>query len=690
MFAVLRTRVYSHEHMFASRLAGPLEGLNDEQKRAATHPGGPLLILAGAGTGKTTTLCGRVAWLVESGVSPERILLLTFTRRAAREMLARVRAQLGGKMRSRFVVGGTFHSVAYWTLLRHAPVLGLEGFSLFDATDAADLLDLLREELGLAGRDRRFARKGTLLDIYSRVVNSQHELRDVLTESFPWCADDGEEIARLFRAYTARKRKLNALDLDDLLLYWHAAVGDDRFRAKLAAEYDHVLVDEYQDVNALQVEIVRCLCSEHDNATVVGDDMQAIYGFRAADPAHILDFPATFSAATVIKLERNYRSPQALLDAGNEVAVQATRSFARRLTAERDGDTRPELVFCLDEQRQAIEVCDRVLDRREQGALLRDQAVLMRAGHHSDMLELELARRNVPFRKYGGIRYLEAAHVKDFVALLRIAVNPRDELSWFRVLQLLDGVGPVHARRLIDGLLTDQPALADLPHRWRKADVPVTARDPGQCLVDALAASIDLTAAAQADRLERALAPVIRAAYPDGETRLVDLEQLVGAAATAATLERFVSELVLDPPASSADFAGPPGLDEDYLVLSTIHSAKGLEWDHVHVIHASDGNIPSDMALSTRESLEEERRLFYVALTRPRRSLSVYVPLRYYHRPYARDDSHGYGKPSRFLTGRLQALCDVVRHPGEDNAETSPVRTAASREIEVNLEHLFG
>jgi DNA helicase-2/ATP-dependent DNA helicase PcrA len=661
--------------------------LNEEQARAATYDGGPLLILAGAGTGKTTTLCARVAWLVGVGVSPERILLLTFTRRAAREMLARVRALVASEASSRFVVGGTFHSVAYRTILREAPALGLDGVSLFDASDGADLLDLLREELGLASLDRRFPRKGTLLDIYSRTVNVQRELSEVLAESFPWCADYGEEIAGLFRGYVARKRELNALDLDDLLLYWHAAVADERLGRRLADQYEHVLVDEYQDVNALQVEIVRALCKEHRNVTVVGDDMQAIYGFRAADPAHILDFPSLYPEATVVKLERNYRAPQALLDAGNEVAAHAVRSFARRLTAEREGEGRPQLVFCLDEQRQASAVCERVLARREQGAPLRDQAVLMRAGHHSDLLELELARRQIPFVKYGGIRYLEAAHVKDFLAVLRVATNADDQLSWFRLLQLLDGVGPVMAKRLFGELLSDKPPVSALPGRWREAEVPAAARDPGRLLLETLADSAGDAVAVRAGRLKDALAPLIRSNYPDADPRLVDLEQLAGAAAAAPSLERFVAELVLDPPLSSADYAGPPGLDEDYLVLSTIHSAKGLEWDHVHVIHASDGNIPADMALSTKEGLEEERRLFYVALTRPRRSLSVYVPRRYYHRPRARDDSHGYGKPSRFLTERLQGLCEIVRAE-DDGAEGSAPRVAGSR-IDVTLDHLF-
>jgi DNA helicase-2/ATP-dependent DNA helicase PcrA len=674
--------------MFAPVIAASLEALNEEQTRAATHPAGPILIIAGAGTGKTTTLCARVAWLVAQSVPPERILLLTFTRRAAREMLSRARALVGRKTTSRFVLGGTFHSVAYRTLLHEAPLLGLEGVTLFDAADAADLIDLLREEHGLASMAQRFPRKGTLLDIYSRTVNAQREITDVLAESFPWCAHYGEEIARLFRAYTDRKRQLNSLDLDDLLLYWHAALSDDRLCRKLAARYQHVLVDEYQDVNALQVEIVRALCREHENVTVVGDDMQAIYGFRAADPAHILDFPALYPNATVIKLERNYRSPQPLLDAGNEVAIHATRSFARRLTAERRGDRRPELVFCPDELREATEVCDRVLARREEGALLRDQAVLMRAGHHSELLELELSRRKIPFVKYGGIRYLETSHVKDFVALLRVATNPADQLSWFRLLQLLDGVGPVIAKRICDELLFDKPPIADLPGLWHLADVPAAAREPGRLLLDTLAASANDTAAARVEQLEQALAPLIRGAYADADIRLVDLEQLVGAAAAASSLERFVAELLLDPPLSSADYAGPPGLDEDYLVLSTIHSAKGLEWEHVHVIHASDGNMPADMALSTREGLEEERRLFYVALTRPRSSLAIYVPLRYYHRPRSRDDAHGCGKPSRFLSERLQALCDIVR-VGSDDGELRPAAGATGSRIVVSLDHLF-
>jgi DNA helicase-2/ATP-dependent DNA helicase PcrA len=663
-----------------------LEGLNNQQREAATHSDGPLLIIAGAGTGKTTTLCARAASLIGSGVAPERILLLTFTRRAAREMLGRTRALVGAAAGGRFVVGGTFHSVAYRTILREATSLGLDGVNLLDASDAADLLDLLREEHGLSTTERRFPRKGTLIDIYSRTVNAQRELPSVLAESFPWCVDYASEIGQLFREYGARKRELNALDLDDLLLYWHAAVRDERLGGRLAEQYEHVLVDEYQDVNAIQVEIVQALADGHGNVSAVGDDLQAIYGFRAADPKHILDFPELYRGAAVIKLERNYRSPQPVLDVGNEVAAGARMSFARRLTAQSDSARRPELLFCRDERSQADAVCERVLARREEGSLLRDQAVLMRAGHHSELLEIELTRRRIPFVKYGGIRYLEAAHVKDFVALLRVAVNPGDRLSWFRLLQLLDGVGPVGARRLVEQLAGERPSLIEIKQRWAVSEIPESAREAGSRLVSALADSEEDALAARIERLKRAIAPLIRAAYHDGETRLVDLEQLAEAAGGASSIERFVAELVLDPPLSSADYAGPPGIDEDYLVLSTVHSAKGLEWNDVHVIHLSDGNFPADMALSTKEGLEEERRLFYVAVTRACRSLTLYVPMRYYHRPRARDDAHGYGKPCRFLDERVQALCDQVHESKEKVDEAGP---GARGRIEVSLDHLF-
>jgi ATP-dependent DNA helicase UvrD/PcrA len=653
------------EHVFdVDDELGWLGELNEQQRAAATAPPErPLLILAGAGSGKTATLSARVAWLVAQGLAPERILLLTFTRRAAREMLTRTRALLerAGIAARGQVVGGTFHSVA-WRLVRlYAEPLGLPPrLSVLDAGDGADLLDLVRQELGYADSGRRFPRKVTLADMYSRTVNAQRPLSEVLAEQFPWCEPYAEEIGRIFGRYGRRKREAQALDLDDLLLYWRALAQHEVAGGRLAAMFDHLLVDEYQDVNALQVDVVHALRRDNRGVTVVGDDLQAIYGFRAASAAHILGFPTLFADADTVTLERNYRSTQPILDLANAVAAQAKRAHPKRLRSVRGEGRRPRLVFCRDEAEEATLVAELVLTEHERGVALREQAVLMRTGHHSDPLELELGRRRVPYVKYGGIRYLEAAHVKDYLSLLRLVVNPADQVSWFRILQLLEGIGPRVAGRILAGLELN---LATLAEQWASASaVPEASRADGAALVGALAvAATKDGAGTQAGLLRDALAPFIRRRYPDAEPRLHDLGILADSAAKASSLEQFAAELALDPPQSSADFAGPPKLDEDYLVLSTIHSAKGLEWDLVHLIHASDGNLPSDMALSNRDGLEEERRLLYVALTRARHGLNITVPVRYFHRPGGVDDASGLGKTSRFLTDEVQSLCELVQ-----------------------------
>jgi DNA helicase-2/ATP-dependent DNA helicase PcrA len=673
-----------------------LEALNDEQRAAATHPGGPLLVLAGAGTGKTTTVAARVAWLVDEGAAAERVLLVTFTRRAAREMVGRARSYLGRSPNGRHagkVVGGTFHSVAHRFVRRHAALLGLPpGFGILDAGDAADLMDLVRQDAGLGQTGRRFPRKSTLLDVYSRTVNAQRPLREVLAQAFPWCERHGDDLARLFVEYGARKRSLGLLDLDDLLLHWRALAQDAVVGAEMAAGIEHLLVDEYQDVNGLQVDLVRALRAERPDVTVVGDDLQAIYGFRSSSPRHILAFPDHFPGATVVTLERNYRATQPLLDVANGVAEQASESYRRVLRAERPGGRGPELVLCLDDAGQAIEVCDRVLDARERGAALREQAVLMRTSHDSDLLELELARRDIPFVKYGGLRYLEAAHVKDFLALLRLADNAADRLSWFRWLQLLDGVGPATARRVIEALEPDDGGLVDVLERWPRArtELPDEAREPAGAVVAALRDVADeVRAGVRAEALRAALGPIVEAHYPDGPVRVQDLDALVGAAAHASDLGRFVADLVLDPPASSSDLAGPGSLDEDWLVLSTVHSAKGLEWQAVHVLALYDGNFPSDLAAGDREAIDEERRLLYVALTRAQRDLHLYVPVRYYHRPRGADDGHGYGKVSRFLTDRVQALCRRTDRTGIGLGTDGAPSAVDGPRIEVSVDALF-
>lgn len=664
--------------MFASgSSAAPL---NEAQEAAATaSPDRPLLIVAGAGTGKTQTLTARVAWLVETGARPERLLLLTFTRRAAREMIGRVRALVGTREPVR-VVGGTFHSVAYRLIRRHAEALGLgDSVTVIDSSDVADLIDVVREELELATAGKRVARKATLADIYSRTINAQRPLSEVLSEFYPWCRNDHSEIAGVFRAVTARKRASQLLDYDDLLLYWQAAMNEPTLAAAIAAAFDHVLVDEYQDVNSLQVDVVAALHRLGVGVSAVGDDMQAIFGFRSASREHILSFPTRFPESQVVALERNYRSTQPILELANQVAAEANRSFRRTLVAASEGSALPELVIARDEDDEARQVVERVLEHYERGVVLREQAVLMRAGHHSSLLELELGRRNIPFVKYGGIRHLEAAHVKDFLALIRASLHPRDEVAWFRVFQLFDGVGPATAKRLFAALA--EPLREALPALDRLMPDEAYAGWLAFRTEVAAALSID-DVAGQAASLGRALSPLVAANYADAAPRLEDIEALVASASVSGDLQSFVDELVLDQPQSSSD-VGRPTLDEDYLILSTIHSAKGLEWTVVHLLRATDGNIPSDMALSTAEGLEEERRLFYVAITRPRRHLHLYAPRRYHYRPIG--DAHCYGKLTRFLSAAGKEL--VLRR--EPAAVVEAAVSGSGAAITPAIDHLW-
>ena len=662
--------------------------LNAEQLSAVTHGDGPLLVVAGAGTGKTMTLASRVAWLIgERRVRPERILLLTFSRRAAREMISRAE-RLSGDHQTGRVVGGTFHAVANRLLRLHGRPLGLRpDFTVLDQSDAADVMNLLRDQFGYSARERRFPRKETLAGIYSRTVNAGEKLGDVLKVHYPWCLDEAEGIREIFTAYTARKRDQNVMDYDDLLLFWKAIAWAPATRAPLAAMFDHVLVDEYQDTNALQADILHGLRPEDTprNLTVVGDDAQSIYGFRAATVRNILEFPTRFPSATVIKLEQNYRSTTPLLAASNAVIALSPQRHQKTLWSSREGNRMPILRTCLDEAEQCEAVCENVLRHREEGVPLHEQAVLFRAAHHSDLLEVELARRNIPFVKYGGLKFLEAGHVKDTLSILRVLENPFDEVSWFRVLQLPDGMGPATARRVMEQIgvrrvSDDQPSplvnFLDQP-----VEVPRAGLEGVRELRSALRGCADedmLLPAAQIERLRAFLAPVFARRYDAAAARMRDIEQLEILAQGYETRGRFLSELTLDPPSSTGDLAGPPLLDEDWLVLSTIHSAKGLEWDAVHVIHAADGMIPSDMATGNDEEIEEERRLLYVALTRARDALHVYYPQRYYRRPKGLEDPHTFSQLTRFIPEEVLAAFQQVSPTVVDLRTNGPGLTGAA------------
>jgi DNA helicase II / ATP-dependent DNA helicase PcrA len=659
--------------VFASR-----QDLNHQQLAAASFGDGPLRVLAGPGTGKTTTLSARVEFLLERGVAPDRILLLTFTRRSARDIIGRVRA-LRRDERVQRVAGGTFHSVAHHTLRRHHAALGLpEGFGVLDQGDSADLLDLVRSDLGILSGERRLPKKSALAMLYSRSVNTGIPLREVMGEITPWCIEHYDDVTSLFRAFVARKQALGLLDFDDLLLFWRVAVQHDVLGPKLGASFDHVLVDEFQDVNLLQLDILRGLRRLDPRLTLVGDDAQAIYGFRGASPRYLLDAERYFDGLTTITLSANYRSSAPILDVANALAADAPEGFCAVLREEVPvpGAVQPTLVHCTDERQQSEIVADRVLELYEEGVLLQRQAVLFRASHHSADLEIELSRRRIPFIKYGGLRYLEAAHVKDMLAAFRLVDNPRDEMAWFRLFQLMPGVGPAKARRAIDALRNDDGtlplSLEEINQRWTNiGDVLPSETDVmSQHLIEALCSSGNVPLVVHADHLRQALAPLIIAAYEDPYPRLEDLGALVLACSDATRLSDVAAAQALDPPASTGNLAGPPMMDEDWLVLSTVHSAKGLEFDAVHVIHAADGNFPSDMSLGTPEGLEEERRLFYVAVTRARRDLAIYVPLRYHHHR-VRDD-HSWAQPSRFLSDSVRSTLVEVASSDDALSEADP------------------
>ncbi len=670
------------------------EGLDEAQLAAATHGDSPLVIVAGAGTGKTRTLTSRVAYLLERGVAPERVLLLTFTRRAAADMLARVAALAGNREYGRRLRGGTFHAVAHRLIAALGETLGIApGFSVIDPADMTEVMALLRDQHGLAGRDERTPSAGALADIYSRCVNTRKPVSEVVAADFPWCEAHLEAVLEVCKAYVAHKRARNQLDFDDLLLYWRGALADERIAQELSEMFDHVLVDEYQDVNALQVDIIRRLRPDGRGLTVVGDDAQAIYAFRGAQHRYLRELVDALPSVAVIRLEQNFRSLQPILDLANAARPRVGDDDPLRvvLRATRPGGRRPRLLRCHDAGSEARAVADRILSFHEDGRRLRDQAVLVRAAHHSDLIELELTARRIPYRKYGGLRFMDSAHVKDFVALVRLVDNPADDLAWFRLFRLHEGIGPSRARALLDVVPPRRP-LAE--HEWAEtvAAAPAASRVRlGESLQGLHAARAMPSVASRAECLLGVLRPLVATRYSDAAARLADLDRLASAASVAEDLGAFVTDLTLDPPQSSSDFAGPPHLDEDYLVVSTVHSAKGLEWPVVHLPHLVDGAFPSDMALRSSEGLAEERRLFYVALTRARDELLLYSPLRMPHHRRGRDDRHSFAPASRFLDDALHGLVEVEEDRAVSPSAFSPLGATGASAVarEVDLDAFF-
>jgi DNA helicase-2/ATP-dependent DNA helicase PcrA len=682
-----------------------LESLNNAQRKAASYgepvPGaplraGPLLIIAGAGTGKTNTLAHRVAHLVINGVDPARIMLLTFTRRAAIEMRRRtveilrkaLDDTLGGKSQAiaqKLTWTGTFHSLGNRLLRHYAPQLGLDpNFSVIDRSDSADLMDQLRTELGFAAKQQRFPRKDTCLAIYSHRVNTQKSLKETLEQQFPWCVQWEQDLTQLYRGYVERKQKFSLLDYDDLLLYWHLLMSEPALAKQVGAHFDHVLVDEYQDTNNLQARILEALKPEGRGLTVVGDDAQAIYSFRAAAVENILGFPQRFTPnAEVIPLGQNYRSTQSVLDASNALMAEAPRQFRKHLLAARGAGSVPRYVTVDDLESQAEYVAQQVLQRRESGAGLKNQAVLFRSNSHSDLLEVELLRRKIPFVKYGGLKFLESAHVKDMIGVLRWADNPRNSLAALRVLQLLPGMGPVNAKWTVDALAEASGSMKTL----QSLKVPSQCELPFKRLAELMEKLCEPNKPwpGQVRLVREWYQPHLERIFEHFHTRIGDLDQLDQLSTQYPSRERFLTELTLDPPNATSDLSGKPHRDEEFLVLSTIHSAKGMEWDTVYVLNVVDGSFPNEFSTGKQDLIDEERRLLYVAMTRARNELQLISPLKFPLTQQApRGDAHVYGGRSRFMSEKVLQTFEQSSFSGSHVGDSALAVAGANQSVTVD------
>jgi DNA helicase-2/ATP-dependent DNA helicase PcrA len=679
----------------AAMSAAPIRdfGLNDAQAAAVAHDGAtPLLVIAGAGSGKTNTLACRVAHLALSGVDPRRILLATFSRRAAAELTRRVerilRRHLGPEAAAAAIpsYAGTFHALGARLLREYAERIGLDPhFTIHDREDSADLMALTRHAAGLTDLPERFPTKATCLGIYSRTVNARLPLARTLGKHYPWAAAHEAHLAKLFGAYVEAKQRQGVLDYDDLLLYLAQALEDASLAEEIAARFDHLLVDEYQDTNAIQAEITLKLRPGGIGLTVVGDDAQSIYSFRAATVRNILDFPLQFSPpARVVALEQNYRSTAPILAAANAVIALSPERLPKTLWTDKQGGERPRLVQVDGEANQGAYVATQVLANREAGATLKQQAVLFRTSSHSATLELELTRRNIPFVKFGGLKFLDAAHVKDALAALRLVENPKDRVAAFRVFLLLPGIGPAHADRLAlaaaagDGFAT--LAAAPAPAKARAA-------------LDDLVAVLQRAGAPWPQDFAEILAwrrATLEETYDDAAPRAADLDALARIAETYVSRERFLSELTLDPPDATSDEAGPPLKDEDYLILSTIHSAKGMEWRHVFVLNCVDGCIPSDLATGASSEIEEERRLLYVAMTRARETLEMIAPRRFYvHGQPRNGDRHVLAARTRFLPASTLQHFAQVSWPPPAAEPAGPLREGPRIDLKARMRAMW-
>lgn len=625
--------------------------LNPAQLEAVMHGKGAALVIAGAGTGKTRTLVYRVARLIEDGVRPESILLLTFTRKSASEMLRRAAMLLDGRCEK--VSGGTFHSFAMNVLRRHAENLGYAlSFNVIDQGDSEDAINFIRSGLKFDKSKRRFPNKSTLQKILSLTINKRIKLEELLEKEFPLYMEDMDNIQLIFGQYSEYKRRHNLMDYDDLLVNLLELLK--QFPAvcrEINTSFKYVMVDEYQDTNRLQHEIILQLAGSEQNVMAVGDDAQSIYAFRGADFQNIMFFPESFGNCAIYKIEENYRSTQPILNLTNEIIKEALFKYEKELFTRRTDDELPKVICARDERQQSEFVVQQILELREQEIPLEEIAVLFRNSFHSFDLEIELNKANLPYKKFGGMKFIETAHIKDVLAYMRIIFNPRDALSWQRVLLLLEGVGNTTASKIV-GMITDGTvslqsfsALKGLKRSEKISELFSYLSDLSR---------MKISVSDKAAQLAEYYLPLLKNRYDDWQKRQKDIETFVTIASRYDSLNQFLSDMALDPPVESVAELEPESKEEEYLTLSTIHSAKGLEWKAVFLIWALEGRFPGAKSVDDLDSIEEERRMFYVACTRAKDYLYISYPTNIF------DNFTGYtlSEPSRFIANIPETIAE--------------------------------
>jgi len=621
--------------------------LNEQQYKAVTSIDGSHLIIAGAGTGKTRTLVYRVAYLVENGVKPESILLLTFTRKAANEMMKRASNILDARCSK--IAGGTFHSFANYILRRYAEVLDYSNnFTVIDRPDSESLIGYIITNLGLNKRERRFPTRKTVTKILSKSINTGLSVKEILNDEYPQYVVDEKDIIKIGSAYNSGKRTRNIMDYDDLLLNMVKLLNENSsIRKKISNTYKYVMVDEYQDTNHLQAQYASLIASEHGNIMAVGDDAQSIYSFRGANFKNIIDFPKIFPNTEVHTIEQNYRSTQPILDLTNKVIENATEKYSKELFTDIEGNVKPIFITPKNKEEQARFICQKVLELRNDGIELNNIGVLFRAGFHSNELEILLNEQNIPFVKYGGIKFIEAAHVKDVIAILRVTYNLSDSIAWIRILQLIPGIGAKTADFFVSEIIEkgngiDSLVVKELDNKKYYPDLQKLHR-----LLNNILETKD-EPLRMFPKILKYYQPIIKQKYDDFKKRIQDLDSLLEISDRYSKTESFLTDMSLEPPESSQVGVEPTDSDDEKLILSTVHSAKGLEWHTVFIIHLLDGMFPSAYSVNSQESIEEERRIFYVGCTRAKKNLFLLSP-NFSFSTFSLD-SISFSEPSRFIT----------------------------------------